>query len=219
MRISNWIGSFLLGGALFGVPVVVEANAPPAAQVAVSINIAPPILPVYSQPICPNAGYVWVPGYWAWGDDGYYWVPGTWVMPPEMGLLWTPGYWGFSNGIYLWNAGYWGPTVGFYGGINYGFGYPGTGFYGGYWRGNQYYYNTEVTNVDRTVIRNVYNTNVPNAGGGGHVSYNGGPHGVNARPTAAQLAASRERHQAMTSEQTANQRAASTNRNMLASVN
>ena len=45
------------------------------------------------------------------------------VEPPAVGLLWTPGYWGFNNGIYAFNRGYWGPHVGFYGGINYGFGY------------------------------------------------------------------------------------------------
>ncbi len=51
------------------------------AQVRVSINIAPPMIPVYEQPICPGDGYLWTPGYWAWDDDGgdYYWVPGTWA--------------------------------------------------------------------------------------------------------------------------------------------
>ncbi len=43
----------------------------------------------------PGDGYVWTPGYWAWGDDiqDYYWVPGTWVPAPEPEYLWTPGYW------------------------------------------------------------------------------------------------------------------------------
>ena len=62
--------------------------------VGVSVNLAPPPLPVYVQPPCPQPGYLWVPGYWAWNDGAYYWVPGTWVLPPEVGLLWTPGYWG-----------------------------------------------------------------------------------------------------------------------------
>ena len=66
---------------------------------------------------------MWTPGYWAWGNDGYYWVPGTWVPAPAVGLLWTPGYWGWSGGYYRWNVCYWGPHVGFYGGVNYGFGY------------------------------------------------------------------------------------------------
>ena len=33
-------------------------------------------------------------------------------------------------------AGYWGPHVGYYGGVNYGFGYMGVGFAGGAWRGD-----------------------------------------------------------------------------------
>src|SRR5258707_8356727 len=97
----------------------------------VSITIAPPALLVYEQPFCPADGYIWVPGYWAYGDDGYYWVPGVWVEPPRMGVLWTPGYYGFEGAAYTWHEGYWGPHVGFYGGINYGFGYGGVGFIGG----------------------------------------------------------------------------------------
>src|SRR5215831_20741627 len=110
------------------------ASASPA-QIAVSITIGPPALPIYEQPICPGDGYIWTPGYWAYGPDGYFWVPGTWVLPPTVGYLWTPGYWGWGDGVYLWHAGYWGPHIGFYGGINYGFGYTGVGYAGGFWRG------------------------------------------------------------------------------------
>ena len=56
---------------------------PPRAAVGVSISIAPPVLPVYEQPLCPGPGYIWTPGYWAYGEDDYYWVPGTWVLPPD----------------------------------------------------------------------------------------------------------------------------------------
>ena len=70
------------------------------AGIFVSITVAPPPLPVYVQPVCPQPGYMWSPGYWAWGDEGYYWVPGTWVPAPAPGLLWTPGYWGWANGYY-----------------------------------------------------------------------------------------------------------------------
>jgi hypothetical protein len=107
----------------------------PAQIVGVSITVAPPVLPVYDQPPLPGPGYMWTPGYWAWDDGDYYWVPGTWVEPPAVGLLWTPGYWGWRDGIYVWNAGYWGPHIGFYGGVNYGFGYVGVGYAGGFWRG------------------------------------------------------------------------------------
>ena len=69
--------------------------------------------------------------------------------PPYSGALWTPGYWGDGDGGYFWNAGYWGPVVGFYGGIDYGFGYFGTGFYGGYWNGGNFFYNRAYWNVGR----------------------------------------------------------------------
>src|ERR1035438_5436209 len=57
----------------------------------ISVNLAPPELPVYEQPAIPAEGYLWTPGYWAWSGDyqGYYWVPGTWVLVPQPGFLWT----------------------------------------------------------------------------------------------------------------------------------
>ena len=180
MRIITSLGLLLLVAAMLAVPTPSQAQI----AVGVSVRVGPPVLAVYAQPICPGPGYIWTPGYWAYGDEGYYWVPGTWVMAPEPGLLWTPGYWGFAEGVYVWRAGYWGPHVGFYGGINYGFGYGGVGFYGGRWEGGVFRYNTAVWRVgpgfhglyeDRTVIRN---TTVVN-----NVSFNGAG-GVVARPTA-----------------------------------
>jgi len=34
--------------------------------VSVSVNLAPPELPVYEQPPIPEDGYLWTPGYWYW---------------------------------------------------------------------------------------------------------------------------------------------------------
>jgi len=76
----------------------------------VQANEAPPPLPDYDQPPCPEDGYMWTPGYWAWGGGGYYWVPGTWVQPPRVGVLWTPAYWGFVGGVYRFHAGLLGPA-------------------------------------------------------------------------------------------------------------
>src|SRR5262244_1145416 len=145
-------------GILLAALVAALTPAPSRAQVAVgvSIRVGPPAIPVYEQPPCPVEGYLWTPGYWAYGPAGYYWVPGVWVAPPRPGLLWTPGYWGWRDGIYAWHGGYWGPHVGFYGGVNYGFGYTGVGFYGGEWRGGRFAYNTAVVHVNRTVIHNTY---------------------------------------------------------------
>lgn len=119
--------------------------------VGISVSFGPPPIPVYEQPICPGDGYLWTPGYWAYDDDdGYYWVPGTWVEAPEVGFLWTPGYWGWGGNAFFFHEGYWGPEVGFYGGINYGFGYGGVGYEGGRWEGGHFSYNTYVTRVTST---------------------------------------------------------------------
>jgi hypothetical protein len=216
VRSAHWLGWILVVLAIVAVPGHSFAQG-----IGVSITIAPPVLPVYTQPICPGAGYLWTPGYWAWdGDyDDYYWVPGTWVEAPEVGFLWTPGYWGWSGGGFAWNAGYWGPNVGFYGGVNYGFGYIGTGFAGGYWQGSNFYYNTSVMNVNRTIITNTYTKTVVNHASVNRVSYNGGTGGLRARPTAEQERYASERHIPMTSVQTEHQRAASSDRSLRASVN
>ncbi len=175
---------------------VVFGVAPPV--VGVQIRLAPPPLPVYVQPPCPVVGYMWTPGYWAYGPAGYYWVPGTWVAPPAVGLLWTPGYWGWIGGIYSWHAGYWGPHVGFYGGVNYGFGYGGMGFAGGRWVGGSFAYNAAVTNVNVNIIHNTYRETVVNNFTTNHVSFNGGPGGIRAMPTAQERMAEREQHFAPT---------------------
>jgi len=138
--------------------------------------------------MCPGDGYIWTPGYWAW-DGEYYWVPGTWVMAPEQGYLWTPGYWGWGGSGYFFNEGYWGLSVGFYGGVNYGFGYFGRGYEGGRWEGGRFFYNTSVNRVDGNAMHNVYNTrlNEPSS----RVSYNGGTGGISARATSEEEAAAR----------------------------
>jgi WXXGXW repeat (2 copies) len=179
------------------------------AQISVSISLAPPALPVEAQPVLAEDGGIWAPGYWAYDQEvGYFWVPGTWMQPPEVGLLWTPGYWAWGNGGYLWNDGYWSPTVGFYGGIAYGFGYSGRGYTGGHWQGQHFYYNTAVSQVNVTNIHNTYSQTVVNNTRDSRVSFNGGAHGVTARPTAAEQAATRAPHQAATALQMQHRQAA-----------
>src|SRR6202163_4726814 len=188
--------------------------------VGVSITIAPPDLPVYEQPVCPGDDYIWIPGYWAYADDDYYWVPGTWVMAPEVGFLWTPGYWGWDNDRYAFNEGYWGPSVGFYGGISYGYGYFGEGYEGGRWQNGQFYYNRSVNNVNVTNIHNVYNTTVINNNNTvNRVSYNGGNGGINRRPKPEEEAASRERHIPPVAAQAQHAQAARATPELRASVN
>ncbi len=187
--------------------------------IGVSVSFGPPALPVYEQPICPGEGYLWTPGYWAYDDDdGYYWVPGTWVEAPQVGFLWTPGYWGWGGNAFIFREGYWGPQVGFYGGINYGFGYGGVGYEGGRWEGGHFSYNTYVNRVNTTIIHNTYNTTVTNVSVT-HVSYNGGTGGVEARPTPQQESYANEHHVGPVAAQTQHVQAARSNPQLRASTN
>ena len=190
------------------------------AQVGISINVAPPILPVIEQPPCPVEGYIWTPGYWGYETD-YYWVPGVWVAPPAVGLLWTPPWWGWSNGAYAFNQGYWGPTVGFYGGINYGHGYWGDGYWGGHWQGNNFTYNTAVTRVNNNFVHNTYvDRNVMNKEVNRNRAAFNGPNGVKAEANAEQkAAAANAKKMPPTSQQLKRQEAASKDKNLQAKAN
>lgn len=199
---------------------ILAASAASFAQVRVAISIGPPVLPVYEEPVCPGDGYIFTPGYWGWDDvdADYYWIPGTWVLAPEIGFLWTPGYWGWGDGGFFFTDGYWGPTVGFYGGISYGFGYYGVGYVGGRWNGDHFFYNQAVNNVNVSVTRNVYNESV-NVNNVNRVSFNGGNGGTDARPTAQDETAARARHIPPVQAQVQHAQAARGNPDLRASVN
>ena len=202
--------------------VMLSLSAVSFAQVGVAIVIAPPALPIYEQPPCPAEGYIWTPGYWAYDYDfdDYYWVPGTWVLAPEVGFFWTPGYWAWSGAAFVFYEGYWGPQVGFYGGIDYGFGYFGEGYEGGRWDHGQFYYNRSVNNVNITNIHNVYNTTViNNTTTVNRVSYNGGNGGIDRRPTREEEAAAHERHIPPVAVQTQHVQSARADPQLRASVN
>ena len=61
MRIQRSIHFLLFLFVMLAIP------ATSFAQIGVSITVAPPELVAYSQPICPQEGYLWTPGYWAYG--------------------------------------------------------------------------------------------------------------------------------------------------------
>jgi len=101
-------------------------------------------------------------------------------------------------------------SVGFYGGINYGFGYFGRGYEGGRWNNGQFFYNTAVNNVNVNTTHNVYNDRVSEAAGG-RVSYNGGNGGINAHATAQEEAAGHESHTPQVAAQSQHAQAARNN--------
>ena len=222
MTFRKSVRSLLIAAALV-IPIATVAVPQAHAGIFISVGFAPPVLPVYSQPYCPGDGYIWTPGYWAYGDAGYYWVPGVWVFAPRPGYLWTPAWWGWDGGFYRFHPGYWGPHVGFYGGVNYGFGYGGVGFFGGEWRGGHFFYNSAAGNfgggfhpqnvyVDRDVV--VHNTIINN----NHVSFNG-PGGINRQPNEQESRFANEQHLQPTGVQVQHENIAGQDRAQLASVN
>jgi hypothetical protein len=184
----------------------IDVRAPPATDLEPGVDVemraaeAPPPLLNDEQPPCTEDGYLWTPGYWAW-RGGYYWVRGIWVRPPRAGVLWTPGYWEYAGAVYAFHPGYWGPHIGFYGGINYGFGYVGAGFAGGRWEGNSFAYNRSVSNLDATVIHRTYSEAVVDNVSLRKVSYNGGPGGTMTTATMQERAAAAEPHIPPTAQQ------------------
>jgi hypothetical protein len=121
--------------------------------------------------------------------------------------------------VYGWNAGYWGPHIGFYGGVNYGFGYGGVGYEGGRWNNGVFAYNQTVNNFGSVRITNVYSQTIVNNTSVTRVSVNGGPGGTTVQPTPQEQVAAREPHVAATPLQTQHEQTASTNKTLLASVN
>lgn len=214
MRAHSWIRAFFVLLATLAFSAVAYCQV----GVSISVGFPPPELPVYEQPACPGDNYIWTPGYWAWDGEDYYWVPGTWVLAPEVGYFWTPPYWGWDNGAYFFHEGYWGPEVGFYGGINYGFGYFGHGYEGGRWDHDHFYYNRAVNNVNVTVVHNVYNEHVSYRSES-RVSFNGGHGGIDAHATSQEEAAMRARHIAPVATQTQHIQEARSNPQFRASEN
>ena len=194
----------LLAATILASPIIAAAPIPAAAQVAIelSVQLAPPLLPIYDQRPIPADGYIWTPGYWHWRQSaGYYWVPGTWVLPPTVGMLWTPPYWAWGDGAYIFHAGYWGPQVGFYGGVNYGYGYGGVSYEGGRWEGGNFVYNRTVNNFGGVHVTHVYEQNVT-ANNNTKISYAGGASGLKVGPTAQERLAEHDQHFPVTTQQT-----------------
>lgn len=218
---SRSLRSLLLGVTILsGATIFISPGSAVAqVEVVISANVAPPALLVYAQPPMPELGYVWTPGYWQWvAPTGYYWVPGTWVLPPEVDVLWTPPYWGWADGLYVFHGGYWGPHVGFYGGVDYGYGYGGSGYEGGRWEGGHFAYNSAVNNFGSVHVANSYRQNLQ-AHNNSHVSFNGGPGGIRAEPSAGERSFQAEPHQAATADQNRHMSAAAVHPGLVATQN
>jgi hypothetical protein len=185
------------------------------------VNVTPPPLPSYEQPIIPAEGYLWVPGYWAWRKSvpDYFWVPGTWVQPPQPELLWTPPYWSRVDGGYAFHGGYWAEQVGFYGGIDYGYGYTGGGYRGGRWENGAFSYNRAVNSLGSLGITTVYDQPVTAEDNPVRVSFNGGRRGTAMQPTRHEEALASARHLGATAEQQKHFELAAIDRSLYSKLN
>ena len=187
----------------------------------VSCDVAPPVLPVYAQPPMPEEGYVWTPGYWQWlAAPGYLWVPGTWgISPPVVNVLRRRLYVGmgrrtstFSIMVSL------GPRVGFYDGVNYGYGYSGSGYQGGRWDGGHFIYNSGVNNFGSVHASNTYRQNVP-VNNASRVSYIGGAGAIIAEPNAEERTFQSEAHRPVSEEKNRHITAAVAHPGLIAKTN
>ena len=68
------------------------ANVVAPAQAVIMPNAAPTAPPPRTEaiPPAPQAGAMWIAGYWTWSETTWTWITGRWQMPPEGNARWTP---------------------------------------------------------------------------------------------------------------------------------
>jgi len=81
------------------------ATPPAFAQVAIDIQVAPPVPRVIVAPP-PRRGFVWAPGYWRWNGRRHVWMDGHW-MRERPGFHWVPEAWVPHGGHYRFVPGHW----------------------------------------------------------------------------------------------------------------
>lgn len=98
---------WLLTSALAMAGAFTVNSAPAEARPAVTIyaTTAPPPLRVERMPPA-RRGYVWAPGYWAWGHHRYAWQPGHWVRARH-GYHYRPARWERYNNRWRYYGGNW----------------------------------------------------------------------------------------------------------------
>jgi hypothetical protein len=98
-RAARWIlASVFAAGVTF-------VSAPSQARVYVDVDVAPPPPRVEVVP-APRAGYVWVPGYYAYNGHRHVWNHGHWVRERH-GYHWSADRWVERNGRWHHDRGRW----------------------------------------------------------------------------------------------------------------
>lgn len=94
-----------LVGIVGAVAVACASNPPP--DNAVYVVRRPPPDRVEVIGTAPGAGYVWVRGFWRWGDADYDWVPGRWMVAQRGYRRWEAGHWAHARRGWFWVEGRW----------------------------------------------------------------------------------------------------------------
>lgn len=61
---------------------------------------------IYTRPVSPGPGYVWMNGDWYWQGGRYTWREGRWDRG-RLGHTWHDGSWTQSRRGWRWNRGHW----------------------------------------------------------------------------------------------------------------
>src|SRR5688572_21225718 len=85
------------------VMLVIGASAAADAQLVISARLS---VPVYSRPVAPASGYVWIEGGWVTRRGQYCWTDGYWSRPRN-GYRYVNGYWNPCRGGYSYVPGRW----------------------------------------------------------------------------------------------------------------
>jgi hypothetical protein len=122
LEMENEMKSRLTVAALIALAAAYAPLPSMAQNVELYIGSAPPA-PLYERAPAVRRGYVWSPGYWAWGGHRHQWVPGSYIVE-RPGYVYAPPVWQQRGGRWYMQQGGWNPR-------NDGYGYGRQGFYDG----------------------------------------------------------------------------------------
>ncbi|HEY7792250.1 MAG TPA: hypothetical protein VIC33_17180 [Vicinamibacterales bacterium] len=105
MNVRRIATQLIIALALAGLTVVSTACASPRGRMYV--RVAPPVPIVEVRAAAPDAGWVWVPGYYTWNGRGYVWLAGRWERPPRGRFVWVPAHWTRSRRGWYLVRGHW----------------------------------------------------------------------------------------------------------------
>ncbi len=66
-----------------------------------------PEAPVYTRPVAPGPGFVWIEGEWVRSGHGYVYKQGYWARPRARYREYAGGHWQEGRGGWYWVRGHW----------------------------------------------------------------------------------------------------------------